>query len=286
MKRERAVVLARGLGTRMRQATEGADLRDPIQMQAAETGAKAMMPIVGLLRDASGTIVSGSMSRPFLDYILSALADAGYTDVCLVVAPDHEAMARHYSGPGAPRRISLAFAVQDEPIGTANAVAAAEAWTGDDSFLVINGDNYYAVRTLASLVGRGDAATALYRADALVAQSNIPMDRIRAFALGVVEDGRLARIVEKPTPEQAAALGDRALVSMTCWRMPPAIHAACRRVTRSVRGEFELVDAVNAVIADGARFEVVVAEDGVLDLSRRGDIAAVEDALLGVTVNP
>jgi len=286
VKRERAVVLARGLGTRMRQATEGADLRDPIQMQAAETGAKAMMPIVGLLRDASGTIVSGSMSRPFLDYILSALADAGYTDVCLVVAPDHEAMARHYSGPGAPRRISLAFAVQDEPIGTANAVAAAEAWTGDDSFLVINGDNYYAVRTLASLVGRGDAATALYRADALVAQSNIPMDRIRAFALGVVEDGRLARIVEKPTPEQAAALGDRALVSMTCWRMPPAIHAACRRVTRSVRGEFELVDAVNAVIADGARFEVVVAEDGVLDLSRRGDIAAVEDALLGVTVNP
>ena len=103
---------------------------------------------------------------------------------------------------------ALAFAVQDEPIGTANAVAAAEAWTGDDPFLVVNGDNYYAVRTLASLVGRAGAATALYRAETLLARSNIPADRIRAFALGVVEDGRLARIVEKPTPEQAAALGD------------------------------------------------------------------------------
>ena len=278
MIRERAVILARGLGTRMREATDGT--LDPAQAQAAETGAKAMMPIA--VPRAGG---SGAASRPFLDYSLSALADAGYTDVCLVVAPDHEAIARHYSGPGTPRRLRLAFAVQEAPIGTADAVAAAEPWTGDDPFLVINGDNYYAVPTLASLVGRPGAATALYRADTLLAKSNIPADRIRAFALGVVEDGRLARVVEKPTPAQAAALGG-ALVSMTCWRMPPEIHAACRRVQRSVRGEYELVDAVNALIADGVRFEVVVAEDGVLDLSRRADVAAVEHALTGVTVDP
>ena len=282
--RERAVILARGLGTRMRQATT-VDL-DPDQARAAETGAKAMMPITGPVRDAAGAFASGAISRPFLDYSLSALADAGYTDVCLVVAPDHGAMARHYAGPGRPRRLHLDFAVQEAPIGTANAVAAAEAWTGDDPFLVINGDNYYAVPTLAALVGRAGAATALYRVETLLARSNIPADRIRAFALGVVEDGYLARIVEKPTPEQTAALGRAALVSMTCWRMPPAIHAACRQVARSVRGEFELADAVTALIADGVRFEVVVADEGVLDLSRRDDVAAVERALAGVTVNP
>ena len=283
MTRERAVILARGLGTRMREATDGA--LDPDQARAAETGAKAMMPITGPLRDAAGSLVSASVSRPVLDYSLSALADAGYTDVCLVVAPDHGAMARHYAGPGRPRRLHLDFAVQEAPIGTANAVAAAEAWTGDDPFLVINGDNYYAVPTLAALVGRAGAATALYRVETLLARSNIPADRIRAFALGVVEDGRLARIVEKPTPEQAAALGD-ALVSMTCWRMPPAIHVACRRVTRSARGEYELVDAVPALLADGVRCEVVDADGGVLDLSRRGDVAAVAHALAGVTVDP
>ena len=53
-----------------------------------------------------------------------------------------------------------------------------------------------------------------------------------------------------------------------------------------MRGEFELADAVTALIADGVRFEVIVAEDGVLDLSRRGDVAAVEQALAGVTVDP
>jgi glucose-1-phosphate thymidylyltransferase len=247
----------------------------PDQARAAAGGAKAMRPLA----------VAGASARPFLDYSLSALADAGYTDVCLVVAPDHTAMAEYYRGPGAPRRLRLDFAVQDAPIGTANAVAAAADWTGADPFLVINGDNYYAVRTLASLAGRPGAAAALYRADALVAQSNIPAERIQAFALCEVVDGRLTRIVEKPTPAQAAALPD-ALVSMTCWRMPPGIHAACRTIAKSVRGEYELADAVTALIAAGERIDVVVAADGVLDLSRQGDIAAVERALRGVTVDP
>jgi len=272
--RERAVILARGLGTRMREPNDGT--LPPDQARAAAGGAKAMMPLA---------VAGGAAARPFLDYGLSALADAGYTDVCLVVAPDHEAMASYYRGPGAPRRIRLDFAVQEAPIGTANAVAAAADWTGDDPFLVINGDNYYAVRTLASLVGRPGAAAALFQADALVTRSNIPAERIRAFALCEVVDGRLVRIVEKPTPEQAAALPE-ALVSMTCWRMPPAIHAACRRIAKSVRGEYELADAVSALIAAGERIDVVVAQDGVLDLSRRGDVAAVEQALRGVTVDP
>jgi glucose-1-phosphate thymidylyltransferase len=272
--RERAVILARGLGTRMREAAAGEELGDA-QREAAARGAKALMPL------AAG----GDAARPFLDYSLSALADAGYTDVCLVVAPDHDAFARYYRGPGRPRRLRLDFAVQETPRGTADAVAAAAAWTGDDPFLVINGDNYYAVPTLRALTGRPGAATALFRAETLIARSNIPAERIRAFALCVVEDGRLVRIVEKPTPAQAAALGD-ALVSMTCWRMPPAIHDACRRVAPSVRGELELADAVTALLADGVRMDVVISDEGVLDLSRRGDVAAVERALADVTVDP
>jgi glucose-1-phosphate thymidylyltransferase len=274
---ERAVILARGLGTRMRQAA-GGDLA-PDQASAAASGAKAMMPLA--VEGPGG----GRTARPFLDYILSALADAGYTDACLVAAPDHRAMAEYYAGPGRPRRIRVAFAVQEAPLGTADAVHAARAWTGRDPFLVINGDNYYAVRTLRSLVERPGAATALFRTEELVARSNIPRERIQAFALCVVEGGRLIRIVEKPTPAQAASLPD-ALVSMTCWRFPAEIHDACRSVARSVRGELELADAVNALLQAGVAFEALVAEDGVLDLSRRGDVAAVERALAGVTVDP
>jgi glucose-1-phosphate thymidylyltransferase len=272
--RERAVILARGLGTRMREAAGGAPLGEA-QRAAAERGAKALMPV------ASAT----TATRPFLDYSLSALADAGYTDVCLVVAPDHEAFARYYRGPGRPHRLRLDFAVQESPRGTADAVAAAAAWTGDDPFLVINGDNYYAEPTLRALIGRRGAATALFRAETLVARGNIPADRVGAFALCVVEDGRLVRIVEKATGTQAAGLGG-ALVSMNCWRLPPGIHDACRRVAPSARGELEIADAVMALVADGVEIEVVEASEAVLDLSRRGDVAAIERALAGVTVDP
>ncbi len=152
--RERAVILARGLGTRMRQATD-VDL-DPDQARAAETGAKAMMPITiphagGGAGDQAGAI---SLAVPRL-HPLRPRGRRLHRRVPGGRAHYDETMAHYYEGAGRPRRVRLAFAVQDEPIGTANAVAAAEAWTGDDPFLVINGDNYYAVRTLASLVGRG-----------------------------------------------------------------------------------------------------------------------------------
>ena len=75
----RAVVLARGLGTRMR-APDPAVTLTPDQQRAADAGLKAMIPVNG---------------RPFLDYLLDALADAGVLDVALVVAPDHGEV-RHY----------------------------------------------------------------------------------------------------------------------------------------------------------------------------------------------
>ncbi|MGE0866662.1 MAG: nucleotidyltransferase family protein, partial [Vicinamibacterales bacterium] len=68
----KALLLARGLGRRM-QAGGGVALSGA-QQAAAAAGAKGMMPI-------------GPTRRPFLDHVLSALADAGCRDVCLIVAP-------------------------------------------------------------------------------------------------------------------------------------------------------------------------------------------------------
>ena len=95
----------------MRQSDAGVDLT-PAQRLAASTGQKAMMPI------------GASAPRPFLDYVISAVADAGCRDVCLVVAPDHDAIRRHYTVDARPRRVTITFAVQDEPLGTAHAVRA------------------------------------------------------------------------------------------------------------------------------------------------------------------
>ena len=76
------------------------------------------------------------------------------------------------------------------------------------------------------------------------------------------------------------------LVSMNCWHFDARIFAACRDVPRSVRGEFELPEAVGLAIARGVRFRALAARGAVLDLSRRADAAEVERRLTGIVPNP
>jgi len=73
---------------------------------------------------------------------------------------------------------------------------------------------------------------------------------------------------------------------MNCWSISPAIVDACRRVPRSVRGEFELPEAVALAIADGTVVRAERMALPVLDLSQRADIAAVAQRLSTLTPRP
>ncbi len=264
----RALVLARGLGTRMRSSDAGAFLTDE-QRRAADAGHKAMMPIAG---------------RPFLDYVLSAIADAGISRVGLVVAPEHEVLRRHYTITAAPLRLAIDFVVQEEPRGTADAVLCAAGWAEDDPFLVMNGDNLYPSAVLGQLAHAGEPALPGFDRDELVQSSNIEAARVNAFALiDVDREGYLAGIVEKPEP---GAAGPGALVSMNCWRFDSRIFDACRQVPRSPRGEYELPLAVGHAVRQGVRFRVLPAAGPVLDLSQRADAAEVSRRLSALVPQP
>ena len=73
---------------------------------------------------------------------------------------------------------------------------------------------------------------------------------------------------------------------MNLWRFDSRIFAACERVPRSVRGEYELPEAVGVAIRDGVRFKAIPARGPVLDLSRRHDTAEVARRLSGVMPRP
>ncbi len=266
----KAVVMARGMGRRMRTGPSSSTLTDE-QAAAAAAGFKAMMPMGG---------ASGEAGRPFLDYVLHELAEAGVADVALVVGPEHDHVRRWYAGSRRPARLSVDFVVQPEPLGTADAVLAAEAWVDGASFLVINGDNLYPAAALRSLIALGAPGLAAFSRRELIDSGNIPADRIRAFAtVDVDAESNLLSIVEKPP---AGAIpdddGDQ-LVSMNCWRFDSRIFAYCRDVPRSPRGEFELPAAVMRAAGGGLTFRVVVAAGAVLDLSTRGDVAGLSRRL-------
>jgi glucose-1-phosphate thymidylyltransferase len=253
----------------MRRDDAGVEL-DPEQARAADHGLKGMIPV----------------GRPFLDYVLSALGDAGVADVCLVIGPEHHSVRERYTSGVRLSRLRVQFAVQEEPRGTADAVAAARDVTGDSPFLALNADNYYpadALRLLAQVEGAGLVG---FERDGLLAGSNIPADRLRRFALVETDDdGYLRGIIEKPDDVTYDRLIARSLISMNLWALNPAIFDACARVTPSARGEYELQDAVRIARDElGERFRVIPYSGGVLDLSTRGDVAAVTARLAGVDV--
>ena len=261
-----AVVLARGLGTRMRTSSPAGSGLTSQQATAAASGYKALMPIG---------------EHRLIDYSLSALVDAGIERAVLVVGPEHEDFRRHIDSLELTR-LTIDLAVQVNPLGTADAVLSAEAAVDGEPFLMVNGDNYYPRQVLRDLAHhRGNALAGFDRA-ALVAESNIPAERIAAFALVRARDGALEEIVEKPSTEMVQAAGPHAPVSMNAFRFTPEIFTACRRITPSPRGELEIVDAVRALPGP---VTVLPATGGVLDLSRREDIAEVEARLSGTEVS-
>ena len=142
---DKAVILARGLGTRMKAADDAAGLNRQ-EAAAADTGVKALIPI----------------GRPFLDYVLTGLSQAGYRRVCLVVAPDHEPFRRYYQDEAPPETLSIDFAVQTEPKGTADAVLAAERFADGEPVVMLNSDNYYPPQALRALRDLATPGLALF----------------------------------------------------------------------------------------------------------------------------
>ena len=267
----KAVILARGLGSRMRHADAGASL-EPDQAAAAASGIKAMIPI----------------GRPFLDYLLSGLADAGFPEACLVIGPEHHVVRRRYEVESPARRIRVSFAIQERPLGTADAVLAAEGFSAGEDFLVMNSDNYYPVDVLRDLRLLSEPGTALFSRSGLLEHGNIEPERPHAYAVGEVSpDGYLTGVREKPDEAALAAAGPDPWISMNCWRFSPAIFEPCRETPPSPRGEKELPRAVNEAVTSGAiRIRVLFARAGVLDLSRRADVASVAERLRGVEASP
>ena len=218
--------------------------------------------------------------------MLSALADAGFTEVCVVVGPEHGGV-RDYYDRTAPSRLRVSFAIQDRPLGTADAVLAAAGFIGDESFVVLNSDNYYPADVLRELRAAGEPALPAFERQTLVQDGNIPPERIARYALLDVDaEGYLRRIVEKPDAATARAFGPHAAVSMNVWLLTPSILEACRRVPPSARGEVELPNAVQWAIDHlGMRIRAVPVQAAVLDLSHRGDIPVVAARLRGTEVN-
>jgi mannose-1-phosphate guanylyltransferase/phosphomannomutase len=153
--------MAGGQGTRLRPLTSNQP--------------KPMLPIVG---------------RPMMEHVLLLLREHGSTEVVATVQ-FLASVIRTYFGDGSDLGISLAYATENEPLGTAGSVKNAEAFL-DDTFLVISGDHVTDVDLSAAAAfhrQRGAAATVILK------HAENPLE----FGIVIVDDdGRVDRFLEKP----------------------------------------------------------------------------------------
>ena len=106
-----AIVLAGGLGTRLKNKIQGMP--------------KPMAPVAG---------------RPFLEILLNQLARSGYTRVILSVGHLHHVIQSHFGT--AWRGIGIDYSIESAPLGTGGAIRASLAYATEENVLILNGDTY------------------------------------------------------------------------------------------------------------------------------------------------
>lgn len=266
------MILARGLGTRMQKDVDGVEL-DADTAKLASKGAKMLI----------------SIGRPFLDHSIQAMMDAGVKHFCLIVPPEAPTVRAYYGAVAAnlaSQGVTISFAVQEQAVGTANAVLAGKEWAAGQSFMVYNSDNWYSPVAVRMLASAPAPASLAFERTSLMAKSNISADRISRFAVMDLEGGKLRRIIEKPANPDEYADNGKLYVSMNCFLFTKEIFTACENITPDpVRKEYELPVAVQYCMDKlGQTFAAVRCQEGVLDMTGRADIEPVRKALAGHTV--
>lgn len=265
---KKAVILAGGLGSRMRRNSADVELKGS-SAELADKGLKGLIPINGY---------------PFLDYVTGELVRAGFGELCLVIPPDCQELEKYCERASQQLGAQIIPAVQEEPKGTADALLAAESVLSGGPFVMCNCDNYYpgsVLRDLHEISDKSCYAVGFSR-NALVENSNFGADRVDRFAVLTIEgEDNLAEIVEKPeNPEDYADNGDLR-VSMNLYRFTTDIFDACRAIeAHPERREYELTDAVRRLLREETvPFRVVFSEGPVVDLTARGDVVGAADFL-------
>ncbi len=184
----KALVLSGGSGTRLRPITH--------------TSAKQLVPVA---------------NKPVLFYGLEAIADAGVTEVGIIVgdtAPAIEAAV----GDGSKFGIKVTYIRQQAPLGLAHAVLVAREFLGDDDFVMYLGDNFI-VGGITSLVEEFTAT----RPDARIMLARVSDPR--SFGVAELDDvtGRVKNLEEKPKEPKS----DLALVGV--YLFTTAIHEGGRQ---------------------------------------------------------
>src|SRR6266496_4334800 len=222
---DRAVILAAGRGTRMRELTNNVP--------------KPMIEVRG---------------KPILQHIVQGLHDAGVRKFLIIVGYHAEAV-RNFFGDGGSHNASIEYATQTVQDGTGRVVNLARDFTGGSPFALSYGDiligqeNY---KRIVDLPDNMEAVITVTRGE----------DVSKGGAVFVNEQMELVDLREKPKPGEAqrwSELSQHAVpfYNAGLYAFRPSIFEFSAKLKHSPRGEYELTDAIRDLAHSGNKVKAV-----------------------------
>jgi len=222
---KQAVILAAGEGQRLRPFTA--------------TKSKVMLSVAG---------------KPIVQYVVEALAQNGIRNILMVVGYKREQIF-DYMGSGERFEVDITYITQEKQLGTAHALAQAEALT-ESEFLVLPGDNLIEANTIARFVAAKPGAMLVKRVDSPA-----------RYGVVAIENGMVKGIVEKP--EEAASNV-----------VNTGIYAFTKEIFSFVETQLDIPDVLNNMLAQGYPISAQGADGTWLDVVYPWDILSLNDAVL------
>ncbi|HVN83408.1 MAG TPA: nucleotidyltransferase family protein [Candidatus Binatia bacterium] len=179
--------------------------------------------------------------RPIIEHIIAGFADAGVREF-VIVTGYRGAQIEAALADGARLGVHIVYRQQEHALGTARALLLARDVIAPVPFALSWGDILVQPDLYPTLVARFHARPC----DALLALNDTDDPRAGA-AVYVERDRRVTRIVEKPPPGTSTTRWNNAGVFV----FDPIIFDYAARVQPSPRGEYELPQAIAAMVSDG-----------------------------------
>ncbi|MBI1178067.1 NTP transferase domain-containing protein [bacterium] len=246
----KAVILAAGKGTRMRELTQEIP--------------KPMLKVQG---------------RPILEHIVEGVKSAGITEIFIVTGWKAE-VVESYFGDGSRWGVSIHYGRQIVQDGTGKAPEIAQEFVGSDDFLLTYGDILVKPETYAAMskrFGEGDFSGLL----TVTGSQDVTKGGLIFFD----DQFCLRKLVEKPSHEQITQLTSDGWIKprQPVWYnagiyiFKPVLYEFTARLEKSPRGEYELTDALTGMTDAGHQIAGLEIAGRWVDVRDPEVLASLED---------
>ncbi len=190
--------------------------------------------------------------RPILEHIISGLREVGVSEFCVITGWKAEVI-EDYFGDGTDLQVAIQYVRQRVQDGTGKAPELAKEFVGDSPFLLTYGDILVKADTYQQMLVRW--AEGEFSGLVTVTGSE---DVTKGGLFFFDQEFRLQHLVEKPSVDQLAdlrasgllKLGEPGWYNAGIYCFNPVIFKYTAQLNKSSRGEYELTDALEAMLSE------------------------------------